>query len=1195
MGNFKLSVLTRSIDLTGWHKSKNFDDSDIAKIPTLDSRSSKSLNAYPTPFARVHLIDDAFSLVLNDERYNTKNCSEAHKKLVSDCLDVFELMYNWNYHLKEGKLLSIDKWIKEEATAALQKEFIESKKKREQEVKSRGNNEETLILNEVKGYKENLVIGTLNLFMKEGIFADLDEIQIIKFNNKPIAGISPLTGFFTTPNALSNFEITNPLTRRAYFSKTILFKDRDEKIKKYIYDFISDTNIFDTKLAICRYLEFHREDVNKELELNLEDLKSTNKNIFDSKITLKSSKERSINDYFEPALIRLNYKLNSEYFYVPKTNQTIEQDYLLPLTKGFYEDFDIESLNSVLTFDEKDKNTVVVSLNKNGEILKKTYQKNVINPIDGQLIDLADTHSIKINLGIFPFVKVIDQERKEKAEFNNFYRLMFVHQDINYLFSNDDFEIRFGKNKSIIDPDKATTYQIEREDRTKLERDGAIVGSTYYGTNFCFDFIEINFPQINGVKARGLVFPKWKEKILGNKKIDFAVDFGTTSTFIAYKEEEQGTLPKSFELSSKQMPVALLNKPLDKKAEFDWIDCFEHFSLSNFTEFFEVQLQEFLPSLINNEKYNLPFRTAVFEKESIPAGKKKALLNSNIAFTYQKFINTTTNLNQDYLPNLKWNVKKDGKIKESVEVFLEEIFQLLKYKCILENGNPEKSFISWFYPLSFTGNAQFIYEELWRTKYNSIFKGNEKTQLRKITESEAPFYYYSAIQEDGSGAEKINDSSSVLTLDIGGGTTDLMYFRDNKSIIGSSIYFGANTLWGNGYSEFRNEKNNGIYKSLKDPINDLLKSTLLKSLNEKIQEEGSNYGSDEIINFWLLNNDVSKVSDYLNNGDFKLSYILHLSALIYHSLKLLSSKNHPAPTSIIFTGNGSKYLDLIQSKEYINKICNYFISEVYPDNATKPQIILPVSNRKEATCFGGLYQNEKAGFDAVTYLGFDNEGEDFKKYEQIEAKKEFVFGKISESFKDFLEIFFRMNENPELSFRSKFGIEANLNALKHFMISKSDTNLVLGYNNRKASSQDSDEITDSLFFYPIVGLIYQINKIKEKDLSEFVPKKMLYFSAPNKDGEFEISKISNVQKPDSIFRIVLNDDNQDIGKISIVEEKTAIQRAISGLNSFLKETCDFAEYPGDNERSIEVLETGEVFKKQDNWVVTKKILIHFCE
>lgn len=1199
MENYKLNILQRNHDKTGWHNSEQLSDSDITNIKVLDSRNDKSLNAIPSPFARVHLFDAAFSLVYQDELYGTNNSGEAYKKLVSDCFDVFELIFNWNSHVNEGKKLEIITWNRETETSVLQREFQEKKVIKEQEIRRSNQENKIFLLQEVDGYKENLVAETLSLFLNDGIFKPFETIHIIKLDGEPIAGTSPLTGFFTTPNDLSKFKIINPLTKRAYFSKTRLFAERDIKIKKFIYDFIitEGESVFKDNLPISKYLDNHSRDISN-INLNLCDLASPNNSILNNSIKLKSSKERPAFDYFEQCLVRLNYRINDECFYYasnPKTERSY--DYLLPLTKAFFEDFEASKIPSIVTVNEKDSETVEIVIRKENQKFSKTYQKNKISEIDGKIIELSEIESIKVNLGIFPFIKVTDSNSEELTEFNDFYRLMFVCQDNNYRFDNDDFSVEFGKDKMLINPNEATNYSILKENRTILQKDKTLIGSTYYSTNFCFDYIKINLPNVYDTPVSGIIAPKWKEKKLGDKTIDYAIDFGTTTTFVAYTDDQNHqSSPKKFDLPEKELPVALLNKPKDKKPQFRWIDCYEHHSvLPDFSEFFEVQKQEFLPSIFNSEKYEFPFRTVIYEKDSIAANQKKCLINSNIAFTYQKEDNNVTHLHQKYLPNLKWNVKTDSKYQESVEVFIEELFQLLRLKTILNDGDPKKSRVSWFSPLSFTPGAQFTYNAIWGEKYKSIFKGNKDLNLRNITESEAPFYYYSKIQEDASGAQKIEDTSSVLTLDIGGGTTDLMYFRTVNSVVkpilGSSFHFGANILWGEGYSEFIDAKSNGIFLKLKDKISEKLKSTELKKLNEEFI---SNFGSDEILNFWIQNNDKTNIQNELNNGEFKLAYVLHLSSLIYHSFKLLAHNSHPVPKCIIFTGNGSKYLDLIQTKDYIEKICKYFANKVFGSDF-KPQVILPSTNRKEATCFGGLYQpfQNKRDFEAINYLGFENKGESFKKYNEIDARKDSVFDQLSNSFNEFIEIFFSMNDNPELSFRRHFGIESNLSAVKNYMISKCKVNLTTGYDKRRKIVDSGDEITDSLFFYPIVGLIYQINKLSKQDINEFIPKTVYYTLSPDDDNSFDEQRISSEKKPDSIFYITIENMNPDFGELSIISDGNAIKRAMAGVNSFLKSVCDFDEFPDNPNQSIEIVTNGKVLKEGSKWYIKERIKIKF--
>jgi hypothetical protein len=1190
MANHKLSILQRTHDKTGWHRSTQFTDDDIKNVKVNDSKSGKSLNAIPSPLARLHLIDAAFSLLYQEELQHSSTVAYANEKLVSDCLDVFELVFNWNYHIREGKDLKIVSWNREEETEKLQKEFVTEKRKAEEQLRRSNPADKLLNVTEIKGFRENLVADTLNLFLNSKPFNEFNEIHIIKFENKVIGGTSPLTGFFTTPNDLSNLALINPNTSRKYFSKPTAFVDRDDKVKKFIHDFIvkEGSDIFPDKLAICKYLDFHSQAINHRLTLNLVDLNPTSISIFNNTIKLKSSKERSSSDYFEPCLVKLNYKINEQCFYIPTFNKERKHDYLMPLTIEFLEDFGLSQISNCVTINEKDPSTVEVIIKKDDKKISKTYLVEPIHEKDGKLIDLNESHSMKFNLGLFPFLKM--KKDGPGAAYNDYYRIMLVCQDLMYRYSNNDFKIEFGIDKRIIDPVTATNYSIVQEDRTVLENP-TLVGSTYFSLNFCFDFIQITLPNLHNKDIKGLIIPAWIERDLDENQIDFAIDFGTTTTFVAYTDDPNHQVtPKKFELSEKQIPVALFSQPKKKLPEIKTIDCFEQM---DFLEFPEIQKQEFVPSVINDERYSFPLRTAVYEKKSIPLNKKKSLLNSNISFSYQKHLDRVSEGSNEYITNLKWNVKTNSKYRESVEVFVEELFQLLKLKALLNNSDPRKSNISWFSPLSFTPGAQFEYEQIWKNKFQEVFKSDPEKQLKNITESEAPYYYYS--KGAVAGEDQITDTSSVLTLDIGGGTTDIMYFRDNTPKLGTSVHFGANILWGEGYSEFKNTKTNGIYNSLKDELVKVLKSTELKSLNEKLMKEDSDFGADEILNFWILNEDKTGILQKLNKGDFKLSYLLHFTSLIYHSCKLLKHYSHPAPRCIVFTGNGSKYLDLIQSKEYVSKICGYFIRHIFTDTEKNPQVILPKVNRKEATCFGGLYQpfNLKRQFETRNYLGFESKSESYTKYSDLDIQKELIFDRLEGSFGEFLRCFFNMNNTSELSFRNHFGIETNLVAVKNYLLLKTKENIKAGYELRRKSVSDSDEITDSLFFYPLIGLIYNINKLTKERMKEFVPRTV--YNAPVPDGEngFDLATLSIERKTDSIFTITVDETNPDFGELSIIDDVQVHKRALAAINSYVKIVCEFDEFPDNTHQSIRTINQGKVQKTNNLWSITEKIKVEF--
>ncbi|RYE38076.1 MAG: hypothetical protein EOP48_27655, partial [Sphingobacteriales bacterium] len=177
----KLSITQRAYDKTGWHKSSQFSISDIKDIKTFRARNDKSLNAIPSPFARLHLFEAAFDLLDKDEMNGTDDAGDTFKKLVSDCFDVFEILYNWNNHA-EGHKLSLSVW------------------KRESEI------------NQLKkGSKRHKLLGeTFETFLQDESFNNYNEIIVLKYNNQPIAGSSPFTGFFTRTDALQSIDLFNP-------------------------------------------------------------------------------------------------------------------------------------------------------------------------------------------------------------------------------------------------------------------------------------------------------------------------------------------------------------------------------------------------------------------------------------------------------------------------------------------------------------------------------------------------------------------------------------------------------------------------------------------------------------------------------------------------------------------------------------------------------------------------------------------------------------------------------------------------------------------------------------------------------------------------------------------------------------------------------------------------------------------------
>ena len=76
-----------------------------------------------------------------------------------------------------------------------------------------------------------------------------------------------------------------------------------------------------------------------------------------------------------------------------------------------------------------------------------------------------------------------------------------------------------------------------------------------------------------------------------------------------------------------------------------------------------------------------------------------------------------------------------------------------------------------------------------------------KTQIKCYTESEAPYYYF-----DNEGIFK--SVESVAVMDIGGGSTDFVYYSNGIPQMANSVHFGCDIIWGNAYNKYENAKGN---------------------------------------------------------------------------------------------------------------------------------------------------------------------------------------------------------------------------------------------------------------------------------------------------------------------------------------------------------------------------------------------------
>ena len=112
MARIDLSIVDRGTSSTSWTQEDVALTADhLDKVMEQKTDNSGALNSLPTPFARFFVAREAFRRVKEEHKESKKEAGFAYKQMVSDILDVYELLFNLTYHRnntwKSGEKISM--------------------------------------------------------------------------------------------------------------------------------------------------------------------------------------------------------------------------------------------------------------------------------------------------------------------------------------------------------------------------------------------------------------------------------------------------------------------------------------------------------------------------------------------------------------------------------------------------------------------------------------------------------------------------------------------------------------------------------------------------------------------------------------------------------------------------------------------------------------------------------------------------------------------------------------------------------------------------------------------------------------------------------------------------------------------------------------------------------------------------------
>ena len=124
MPRIDLNIVDRGAQGTSWTAdSIALTAESLDEVMEQKTDNSGALNSLPTPFARFFVAKEAFRRLLAENLNNSNEAGFAYSQMVSDILDVYELLFNLTFHKnnswKRGERLELREWKSQENLAII--------------------------------------------------------------------------------------------------------------------------------------------------------------------------------------------------------------------------------------------------------------------------------------------------------------------------------------------------------------------------------------------------------------------------------------------------------------------------------------------------------------------------------------------------------------------------------------------------------------------------------------------------------------------------------------------------------------------------------------------------------------------------------------------------------------------------------------------------------------------------------------------------------------------------------------------------------------------------------------------------------------------------------------------------------------------------------------------------------------------
>lgn len=1089
--------------LTDWGKSSIYGKNVIEQIKDPNGESAKrEITSIPSPFARIDLVKTAFGKVAAAG----VDGKTIHHKMVSDAFDIGQIFFEYDKFQNQLEIIVWDKNV----------------------------HLQELLNSEQEGHQ--LLGKTYDIFLKQDgntyNFDYMDRIYLLNFINGPqitniIGATSPATLFFSSANNLE------------YISNVIRFGNNDRPFdEEYMPLYQRDLEYQKFWYAVQKRADFPRlfPEVNKYLDENFKRNTPQNQQILRSiklddllkyhdvvvnnnagnvvyilrDFAMKQKGDRgilpnqsgfligvektiggkrpmvlpvtkytkptvyasglwdsntvvpyfdsnplqdrvlpddgsrypylTISDFLTDTIVRMPYEIEKANFFDGNLNKAEGVSYLLPLKEIFFTFFSTEDLLEKVFADGKKIFELVTNAAGVTAILRvpvtsgyieyrRTYfegadANQTCNTNDGALLDK------KFGLGIMPLIRFPEHVKKH-------YRLAMFDKGRN------DINLNFIDGEITVNSVKVT--------RKTKDLTLNICSSESFVVESNFDRILVSVGDI----TQGYIIPNISDKS-GKGIYTFAVDFGTTNTHIEYCTDSLID-PIAFNISTNEKQLRKMHKIY--AADPDIRMGFVH---------------DFIPDTVGepDDIYSFPMRTVFSQHKHVNFDQSPMpFADGNIPFLYEK--EATLPYNQTKT-DLKWGGVPD----RLLEMHLETLFILMRNKVALGEGDLSSTKIVWFYPASMTKGKIDKFKENWNNAYKKYFGDNEKNII-SISESTAPYSYY--IRKKGAKTE-------VVTIDIGGGTTDVFVVENRIPKMLLSFRFASNAIFGDGYGY--DSDSNGFVNLYKDNYIEMLNKNGLQSLSQALNQiEAQKKASDIVAFLFSLTGDKVKNNTSFNfldklaaNDRLRYVFIVFYGAILYFIAKSMKANGLKKPLTLAFSGNGSNSLRIVsREKDTIARFAQLIFDGVYNDGSkTKIQVIME-EDPKKATSKGGILNPVSQDYESIKEIKSILVGNNLEQY----SKEDLIYADINTnteaevilSVKEFFTFLFDLHKINDNFFNEYLDADASIyHVVKDICMDETELSQSLkdGLYQKRKEVNDDTKIDETLFFYPLVGVLHEL-------------------------------------------------------------------------------------------------------------------------